>query len=199
MKQLLFFFILLSISTQSQNFSKVDNLVAKYPKFSKVEDLAAKISRDFTSDEHRARAAFYWIANNIRYDLKEYYNSKQRSYNFSYTTEEEKAQKLQALKDKIIDEAFVTKTGVCEEYAQAFKKVCDLLNIEAAVIKGNVRNIPQEIGKPENNTNHAWNTVKLNKKWILLDATWAAGFEYNGRWIKQFDTYFYNIPKDKIF
>ncbi|MFK8060594.1 MAG: transglutaminase domain-containing protein [Polaribacter sp.] len=199
MKQLLFIFFLFSFSIQSQDFSKVDDLVASYPKFTKVKDLANQIAKDFKTDKNKARAAFYWLAKNIRYNLKEYYNPKQRSYNFSYATEEEKEQKLQVLKDKIIDKTFKTKFGVCEEYAQSFKKICDLLDLEAEVIKGNVRNNPQEIGKPENTTNHAWNAVKLNDKWIILDPTWSAGFEYNGKWVKKFDNYFYNIPKDKIF
>ena len=184
MKQLLFFFLIFSISLQSQNYSKVDDLVSKYPRFTKVEDLAFKIKTDFTTDKDKARAAFYWLAKNIRYNLEEYYNPTQRSYNFRYSTEEEKQQKLQALKDNIIADAFKTKFGVCEEYAQSFKKICDLLGIEAVVIKGNVRNVPSEIGKPESNTNHAWNAVKLNGKWTILDATWAAGYEYNGNWIK---------------
>ena len=199
MKQLLFFFLFISIATNSQEFKKVDSLVLEYPRFSKVEDLATKIDRDFTSDEDKARAAFFWLAKNIRYNLKEFYYPRQRSYNFSYATEEEKKQKLQGLKDEIVAEAFLNKTGVCEEYAQAFKKICDLLSLEAEVIKGNVRNVPDEIGKPESTTNHAWNAVKLNNKWIILDATWAAGYEYNGRWVRKFDNYFYNIPKEKIF
>ena len=198
MKQLLFF-LLFSIAAQSQSFTNIDNVVAKYPRFFKVEQLVTKIKKDFFSDEDKVRAAFFWLANNIRYNLEEYYNPKQRSYNFIYTTESEKKQKLQAIKDKIVADTFRTKSGVCEEYAQSFKKICDLLNIEAVVIKGNVRNTPQEIGKLENSTNHAWNGVKINGKWLILDATWAAGFEQNGRWVKQFDNYFYNLPKDKIF
>ena len=199
MKQLLFFFLFIAIATNSQDFKRVDSLVLEYPRFSKVSDLATKISKDFISDEDKARAAFYWLAKNIHYNLKEYYNPKQRSYNFSYATEEEKKQKLQALKDKIIATAFLSKTGVCEEYAQSFKKICDLVGLESEVIKGTVKIHPEEIGKPKGNTNHAWNAVKLNNKWLLLDATWAAGYEFNGKWIQKFDNYFYNIPKEKIF
>ncbi len=199
MKHLIFFFFLISLTAKSQNFTSVDNLVLNYPRFSKVEDLSNRIKKDFNSDEDKVRAAFLWLTKNIRYNLQEYYNPTQRSYNFRYSTEEEKQQKLQAIKDKIVVEAFRNKTGVCEEYAQSFKKICDLLNIEAQVIKGYVRNIADEIGKPSNNTNHAWNAVKLNHKWIVLDATWAAGYEYNGKWIRKFDNYFYNIPKEKIF
>ncbi|QOD60498.1 transglutaminase [Polaribacter haliotis] len=199
MKYLLTFFLLISIATNSQDFAEVDAKVTKYPRYSKVEDLANKIDKDFSKKEEKARAAFFWLAKNIRYNLKEFYNPRQRSIRFSYFSEEEKKQKLQAAKDNLVAAMFKTKQGVCEEYAQSFKKICDLLGLESEVIKGYVRNIPNEIGKPANATNHAWNAVKLNGKWIILDATWAAGYEYNGKWIRKFNDYFYNIPKNKIF
>lgn len=199
MKQLILFFLLISLSAKSQDYAKVDDLVVNYPRFSKATDLASRIKKDFSTEEEKARAAFFWLAKNIKYNLEEYYNPTQRSYNFSYSTEEEKQQKLQALKDGIIAEAFQNKTGVCEEYAQSFKKICDLLGLESEVIKGYVRNDVKEIGNVANTSNHAWNAVKLSGKWIILDATWAAGYEYNGKWIRKFNNYFYNIPKDKIF
>ncbi len=198
MKQLLFF-LLISTATFSQGFEKIDAKVLQYPRFSNVDDLANKIESDFSSDVDKVRAAFFWLAKNIRYNLKEYYNPRQRYYRFSYSTEAEKQQKLQAVKDKLIADAFRNKTGVCEEYAQSFKKICDLLNIEAAVIKGNVRTDANEIGKIANTTNHAWNAVKVNGNWIILDATWAAGYEYNGKWIRKFNNYFFNMPKQKMF
>lgn len=199
MKHLFLFFLLITLSVKSQDFSKVDQLVSEYPRFSTVEALASKIEKDFTTDEEKARAAFFWLAKNIRYNLKEFYNPTQRSYNFSYTTEAEKVQKFQEIKNNLVSETFRNKTGVCEEYAQSFKKICDLLHIESEVIKGNVRNDVREIGNISNTTNHAWNAVKLNNKWVILDATWAAGYILNGKWIRDFNTYFYNIPTDKIF
>ncbi|MFY9242937.1 MAG: transglutaminase domain-containing protein [Polaribacter sp.] len=200
MKQLLFnLLLLLSISTFSQNFKNVDAKVLEYPRFSKVEDLATQIEKDFTSDLDKARAAFFWLTQNIRYNLKEFYNPRQRSYGFRYSSEAEKEQKLQAIKDKLVADTFRNKMGVCEEYAQSFKKVCDLLNIESDVIKGNVRNDASEIGNIPNDSNHAWNAVKIEDKWIVLDATWAAGYEYNGKWIRDFNEYFFNIPYHKIY
>ncbi|MBU3009845.1 transglutaminase [Polaribacter vadi] len=198
MKQLIFF-LLISTATFSQDFEKVDAKVLQYPRFSKVDDLANKIESDFTKDVDKVRAAFFWLTKNIRYNLKEYYNPRQRKYRFRYASEEEKVLKLQAIKDELVNTAFRTKMGVCEEYAQSFKKICDLLKIESQVIKGNVRSNSNEIGKIESSTNHAWNAVKINDGWIILDATWAAGYEYNGKWIRKFNNYFFNMPKDKIF
>lgn len=199
MKQLLVLLLFWSTFIFSQSFTKVDAKVLEYPRFSKPEQLANRIERDFTSDTNKARAAFFWLAKNIRYNLREYYNPKQRYYSFRYSTETEKEQKLQEAKDKIIRATFKNKTGVCEEYAQSFKKICDLLGIESAVIKGYVRNSTNEIGKIPQRTNHAWNGVKLNGKWLILDATWAAGFERNGKWIRKYNNYYFNIPKSKFF
>ena len=198
-KPLLFFFLLSSFAALSQNFENVDAKVLEYPRFSRVEDLANQIEKDFTKDIDKSRAGFFWLTQNIRYNLRELYNPKKRSYRFRYSSEEEKVQKLQAIKDKLIADTFRNKTGVCEEYAQSFKKICDLLNIEAEVIKGYVRNDAREIGTLPNSTNHAWNAVKINGKWLILDATWAAGHEYNGKWIREFNNYFFDMPTHKIF
>ena len=199
MKQLIFLFLFISIVTFSQNFDTVDAKVLNYPKFDNVENLANRIDKDFKSDADKARAAFFWLVKNIRYNLKEYYSPRKKSYRFRYSSEEERVLKLQTIRNQFIAETFKNKMGVCEDYAQSFKKICDLLNIEAAVIKGNVRSDFREIGTVSNSTNHAWNAVKIDGKWLILDATWAAGYEYNGKWIRKFNEYFFDIPTDKIF
>ena len=145
----------------------------------------SEISKDFKDDASRVRAAFRWLTHNIRYDLEEYFEPR-KVIEFRYGTEEERLQKLQEIKDKIVKEAFLTKMGVCEEYAQSFKKLMDLMNIEATVVKGYVRNSAYDIGRVPQTTNHAWNAVKIDNRWILLDATWAAGYLYNGKWVKDF-------------
>ncbi|NJN50256.1 MAG: hypothetical protein HC798_03630 [Polaribacter sp.] len=88
--------------------------------------------------------------------------------------------------------------GVCEEYAQSFTKICDLLSIESQVLKGNARNNAEEIGVFSNTSNHAWNVVKIDEKWLIIDATWGAGFEQNGVWVQQFTPYYFDIPYHKI-
>lgn len=195
------FLLLLFFSTVSfsQEFKHVDERVSDYPRFRKVEELARQIKSDFSQDIHRVRAAFTWLAKNFRYDLDEFYNPRQRAYQFRYSTEAEKMQKLQALKDKLVATAFLTQKGVCEEYAQSLKKICDLLSIKSEVITGYVRNSANEINRIPNGTNHAWNAVKIDDSWIVIDATWGAGYEMNGKWNRVFNDYFFNIPKELLF
>ena len=197
MKQL---FLLLFFTTSiafAQDFGRIDNIVKSYPKYTSPQRLANKIARDFKDDESKVRAAFRWLTHNIRYDLEEYFRPR-KIIEFRYSNEQERLDKLQAIKDGIVKDAFLTKMGVCEEYAQSFKKLADLMGIEAEVIKGYVRNSAQDIGRVPRSTNHAWNAVKINNKWVLLDATWASGYLYNGNWVQDFNEYFYDIDPKKI-
>jgi transglutaminase/protease-like cytokinesis protein 3 len=174
MKQLLILFLFISFAGQSQNYADVDANVKRYPTFNSAQKLAAKIDADFTSDADKIRATFIWLTENIRYDLQEFYNPTTKKVGFSYKNEAEKQAKLQQIKDDIVNETFKKRTAICEGYAQSFKKVCDLLQIEARIIKGYARNSLNEIGVIPTTSNHAWNAVKLNYKWQLIDATWAA-------------------------
>ena len=198
MNKILFLFLLFSYSISAQNFKKTDSIVKTYPRFSKVENLANRIEKDFSSDTEKVRAAFFWLTKNIRYNLRQLYNPKQRSYRFSYSSEEEKKQKMQSLIDELVNNTFRNKTGVCEEYAQSFKKICDLLNIKSELIKGSVRTDANDIANIQD-PNHVWNAVKINNRWIIIDVTWAAGYEYNRKWIRKFNDYYFDIPIQKIF
>lgn len=197
MRQLFILFFFIFSVASAQDFSAIDRVVAAYPRYTNPESLAKRINQDYKDDLSKVRAAFRWLTNNIRYNLEEYYQPR-KVIQFKYSTEEERQQKLQAIKDKIIKDAFLTKMGVCEEYAQSFKKLADLMGIEAQVIKGYVRNSAYEIGRVPRSTNHAWNSVKINDRWILLDATWAAGYVFNGRWIRDFNEYYFAVDPKKI-
>ncbi len=197
MKQLVIFFLFVSSTILAQDFQRIDAVAMSYPRYTKPEQLAERISRDFEDDASKVRAAFRWLTHNIRYDLEEYYQPK-KVIQFRYSNEEERLRKIQAIKDKIVKDAFLTKMGVCEEYAQAFKKIMDLVGVEAEVIKGYVRNSSYDIGRVPRSTNHAWNTVKIENKWIMLDATWAAGYVYNGRWTKDYNEYYFAMNPKKV-
>ncbi|MBL4569467.1 MAG: transglutaminase [Flavobacteriaceae bacterium] len=195
MKQLWLFFFFFIISIHAQQFTAVDAIVRDYPKFNNVINLANQITTDFETDTEKVRAVFIWLTANIRYDLEEYYNPKTKRIRFSYTTEKERIEKLVGIKNQIVKETFETKKAICEGYAQSFKKICDLLHLESKTIKGNVRNTISEIGVFSGATNHAWNAVKIDNNWFLIDATWASGYAINNQWKKHFnDAYFYPKP-----
>jgi len=190
----LLIFVIFNIHLQAQDFARVDAKVKEYPAYSSAQGLADKIDSDFTNDTDKIRAAFRWLTLNIKYDLKEYNNPTSKQIRFKYSTEADKQLKLQQFKDQVVDNMFTSQKSVCEGYAQSFKKICDLLGIEAVVIKGYARNTTGEIGTVPTASNHAWNAVKVGLTWKLIDATWAAGYAINNQWKKHFTEYFFN-PK----
>ena len=122
MKKTLLLFLLCSYSIFAQNYKKTDSIVNTYPRFSIVENLANRIEKDFSSDTEKVRAAFFWLTKNIRYNLRQLYNPKQRSYRFSYSSEEEKKQKMQSLIDDLVNKAFGIKQVFVKNMRNHLKK-----------------------------------------------------------------------------
>ncbi|BAX81269.1 transglutaminase domain-containing protein [Labilibaculum antarcticum] len=166
------FLSLLHFVSFSQN--QIDDIVSKYPsKSDSYEELADKISADFTTDEDRARAAFAWIAMNVEYKTKGI--DKIQKIRFSYTSEEDlQAQKYQFRKELAL-KTIKSRKALCEGYATLYQEICALLNIECVLIPGTAKRFISEISKSNLPSNHAWNAVKINGKWKLVDVTWAAG------------------------
>ena len=57
--------------------------------------------------------------------------------------------------------ALVNHVAVCQGYALAFKKLCDICGLEAIVVTGT-----------GNGGSHAWNQVKIGGSWYNVDVTW---------------------------
>lgn len=80
--------------------------------------IANYISKNFTTNNDKLRAAFYWTASNISYDVENMLNQKPQ------TSEEKIANVLR------------TKKGVCMHYAELFKDITSKLGIEIVLIEG---------------------------------------------------------------
>lgn len=193
--------LLLGAVTYAQDYAKVDNVIASYPSsFKSVDDLAEKINADFTSDEDKARAIFTWIATNVRYDM-DAYNSRQAPAGFSYRTPEEKEIKLRKMREDLALKTLKTKKGVCEGYSTLYERLAAKTGLEAEIIPGTSKSHPTHIGKQPGASDHAWNAVKINGKWQLIDVTWGAGTVVGEKPVFQLrfnDSYFLTEPKDFV-
>ena len=73
--------------------------------------------------------------------------------------------------------ALVEPGVVCEGYSEAFKLICDRLNIPCVCVFGNLNE--------EEQSAHMWNYVKMEDgKWYAMDVTWDDLDGKNGRQIK---------------
>jgi len=200
-KYLKVFFTILILSTtltiQSQSFKNVDDKVRSYPKnIVSAEQLATQIEHDFSSDTDKVRALFVWLTTNITYDLEKFYKGETK-INFSYANQQDLQNKIDAVNIHTVTETMKTKTAVCEGYAQTFKKVSELLKIPSLFITGYSKASINDIGKKPKMEDHAWNAVRIDGKWHLIDATWGAGVAENKKWKPIFnDFYFFTNPDE---
>src|SRR6478672_2114438 len=82
-KSFLIFLFFLTSNIFAQ-YSRVDDRVRAYSKtFSDSKQLAEKIRVDFSKPEERVRAAFTWIALNIKYDVGEFDPNDNIAYSYS--------------------------------------------------------------------------------------------------------------------
>lgn len=196
---LLFFLFVSSISFAQ--YEKVDAIVRAYPKsFSASEKLAEKINTDFSKPDEKARAIFTWISLNIKYDLKAYYTTANNGVAYRYTTPEDKIEKDKEFRLKLVRSTLRTGKAVCEGYSSLFSNLCALSGLESVIITGTSKSHYSQIGKLPTASDHAWNAVKLNGKWELIDVTWGAGVVDSGT--QRFKPYFndsYFCTKPELF
>jgi hypothetical protein len=122
-----------------------------------VRELAESLVVGKTTDFDKAHAIYSWLGHNIAYDVKSLYSGD--------------------LSKNSPDEVLQRKMGVCGGYASLFHVMCKSVGLESKYVVGRSRSDDQ--GLPPNlrdsETNHAWNAVKIDGRWELLDPTWGAG------------------------
>jgi hypothetical protein len=96
-------------------------------------------------------------------------------------------------KDEKIRKTLITRSAVCEGYAEVFNEICNKSGIQSKVItgytkqKGMVDYIP-----------HAWVACKVDNKWLLFDPTWSSGGVANNKFYKDFSYRFYKVKPEEL-
>jgi len=200
-KYSLLLLLFMGLGTRAQDFAKVDNIVKAYPKsYTDLDKLAGQINRDFKREDEKARAIYTYIATTVKYD-----NSPaalgRKPIKYSYKTEAEKKAKVAAIENDLALQTLRTKKGVCHGYAMLYMILAEKTGLESEVVRGNAKALPTDIGKMPTNSNHAWNAVKVNGQWKLIDVTWGAGgINGNaGTFAFRFDDNFFFTNPDAFF
>ncbi|MDF1549548.1 MAG: transglutaminase domain-containing protein, partial [Bacteroidales bacterium] len=187
----------ISLLLKSLDYDNIDKKVLNYPTtFSSIESLSKLINKDFSDSVSRVRAIYTWLAVNIHYDRDKRrnmdygYSYYERGWNSIYKTEKE-------FEYESSTKILLTKKGVCGEYANLFKVLCEFCSIECVVISGTAKTAKDEIGKHPIQTDHAWNAVKIKDNWKLIDVTWTSNYyESDSTIISKplFNLYFFSEP-----
>lgn len=200
MKNILFIFVIFifgqnicsgQVPQPSEN-KYVDSIVASmHIKYAlDPEELADKITAPFKSDSEKVRAIYYWMTQNIAYDCKAFHSAS-----FSVNADQADFDNKRILKTLSI------KKGVCNDYSLVFARLCKYKKIPCEVVTGYaLTSKPYNILKIQGDatTNHAWNAVKVNNKWYLLDVTWASGHVDNrvSKFTRKRNDFYYLTPPE---
>ncbi|WP_164974916.1 transglutaminase domain-containing protein [Flavobacterium stagni] len=197
----LIFFLSLFSFAQNRTDEEIDNLVFQYPnRFSSTEELAQKIKIDFQTEYERARAIYVWVTSHVRYDVKRYLKPKKEKP-IRCTTKDECERENQKRKDAIIDRAFRKNLAICSGYSYLYQRIAQQAGLVVNVEVGDARNNKFDIGRRRIAISHAWNTVYVNGNWILLDATWGAGYVDSGeqKFYSKYNSFYFNTKPTLFF
>ncbi|MFN0216227.1 MAG: transglutaminase domain-containing protein [Saprospiraceae bacterium] len=178
--------LLWAVSAMAQSeFSTIDSFAqtARKSDFPSPDALAKALCKDLKNDRDKARILFSWIAENIRYDL----NAVGKNGPDANSKKEYEA--------KLVKQVYRKGKGVCMHYALLYKSMADAVGLECTFIGGHSK------GSLRGGwASHAWNAVKIQGKWELLDVTWGAGyFDDDGKKFRQVFQPGFFLPSPRIF
>ncbi len=143
-----------------------------------LDSLSATLTQGLDSDSAKAWAIYRWLTENIRYDME---GLKSGDYG-----------------DLSPEGVLRSRKAVCSGYSGLFKALGERAGLEVMVIKGYSRGGSYRAGEWSAQTDHAWNAVKVDGEWRLIDTTWGAGSVINGQWRKQFSDFYFLTAPDKF-
>ncbi len=135
----------------------------------KIKKLAEKIVGDEEDDYQKLKKINDWVASNIYYDLDSYYSGKMVCTDAISTLE--------------------NKMSVCQGYAELTNELLCAVGVPSRVVKGYALGLSTD-GRywdevNHSDTNHAWNEVYVDGRWVIVDTTWNSRNDYkNGEFKK---------------
>lgn len=164
---------------RSDSWAAVDSIALQMPGSSArtATGIAEYICAHFTTQTQQSRAAFIWVAENIRYDVDNMFAT-----NFYRDTSE------------IVEKVLKKRKGVCMHYAGLFNAIMNEVGIKSYVVAGYTRQ-----NGTVNNLPHAWCAALIDSAWYLFDPTWGSGYVRDGKFVREVNNdYFKAGPKQFI-
>ena len=121
-----------------------------------IESMSAAAKSYHLSEAEIAYMIFLWETQNIVYDC---YDLRHDESKIDYTE----------------DGTYNKGEGVCAGYSKIFRTFANSLGLEAYYVNGFTKYTNFIQGKMPLKTEHAWNSVKIDNIYYLVDSTWGAG------------------------
>jgi hypothetical protein len=159
----------------SRKYAAVDRYALAAPAAAErdVKSLAQYLGKGpaIHGDEDKARAIYRWVTDRIAYDVPAYASHK--------------------IPDQSPSTILQRRTGVCQGYAELYRDIAREAGLEVKLIGGEGKTM----GGRES---HAWDLVKLDGHWRLLDPTWGAGSCDATTFHQGFSDYWFLTPPEEL-
>ena len=165
MKSIVFAVVLSAVTfscfAQQSKYKNVDEVVEKIGPLNNfnVAVIADTITKQFANAEQKARAIYFWIANNIQLDPKGTRQNDDKNI----------------LPEKVIALRKATPLG----FSLLVQEMCSAANIRCLSVDGYVKNYAAEINEVADEKNYSWNVIQLGQSpetWYYVDAARASGY-----------------------
>ncbi|MBI4428642.1 MAG: hypothetical protein HY562_05950 [Ignavibacteriales bacterium] len=165
-----------------EDFSRIDRHALEVPADAErsYETLGRYLVEPAKNDKQRIRAIFRWVTQNIAYDTKAFFSRDLSSSSAGNALKERKA--------------------VCDGYAGLFEQIAKAARLEVVKIAGFAKGHRFEAGGSiGGRPNHAWNAVKIDGRWQLLDCTWGAGYvDEQKQYVRFFQEHYFLTPPEEF-
>ncbi len=169
-------------------------LLVLVPFFSaaQITDDLHNIIEEIDLSQDTARGIYDWMTENIKYDVKELKRVEEANKKRGQKTKKSQEEWEESLLKSVIKK----KKGVCQGYSILFDAIAKELGLPSAIITGYVKD---NDGKILNKIGHSWNAIKTDGRWILVDATWGAGYlNERGKFIKANKDNWYDVDPSEM-
>ena len=159
-----------------EDFSSIDDLARQLEySGSSVAELAELLEQNATTESAKARLIYAWITQHITYDVPAFFDALN---NNKYPD----VSPVKVLGDR---------TTICSGFSNLYYALATAMNLDSVIIIGYGKGITPEDDTRYQKINHAWNAVKIDQAWYLLDATWGAGSTRNDQFVPEYQPYYF--------
>lgn len=166
------------------SYNNIDNHAINAPASAEtsVDSLASYLVAPAKNEREKARSIFRWVTENIDYDVSGFFTG--------------------SFDDTSSKDVLKSRKSVCGGYSDIFSSLARSAGLEVVRIAGYGKGYGYLPGENFSGpSNHAWNAVKINGSWYLVDCTWGAGYiDDNKKYVHKFDDhYFMTLPSEFIY
>jgi hypothetical protein len=136
------------------------------------------LGEGLTDPREKLRAVYQWMALRMNYDSAAYRTGVQIT--------------------QTAQQALDARMSSCDGFSTLFADLAKHAGIEVQTVLGYVKDGFHQQGEAFKDTNHAWNAVRLDNQWYLIDSTWGAGFDDGKQFVRKFDPFYFLTPADHL-